>query len=242
MDFTLKIKEVVFLFLFGAFAVTQPTQILAGDIIIGEKKLIRHKAWPLTSRPIIEFQLIETEMDNVHSHHIIFNTDQFFFRMTFYGDWKKAKSRGSRNSCLLRNSDNHNVTFSISEFEKNEFLQSLDDEYWEGYKKYLSRRFPKTNVYYEEDGRGKDRELITFNRKYRQIAYIYKSSKNVFTKTREIFVFIKNKLYVLSFSGPSQTFDDQWNQHSFYVSRMRTIDKDFSTSTPEESHSPVLIR
>lgn len=193
----------------------------AVDMIIGEQKLIAHKPWPSKARKPIELALHHTKADNEEVVRLVFNCNNYYFQLSFDGDWKKTTTTPSRYSCQLHNYENHNFTFSISEFEKDEFLKSLDEEEWLGYKKYLTRRFPKTEIYFEEDSEhATDKQIIVFSKRYRQIAYTYRSTKNKLVRAREIFVFLDETLYVFTFSGPAEVFDNHWKKHSFYISRM----------------------
>lgn len=214
------------------------------DIVIGEYKLIKTIPWPIKPRPPIGVELLHDKVDLEDRVSIIFNTQSAYLSLFFEGEWKKSSNRSSRYSCTLHQYTDHKSRFSISEFKPGEFLDSLDEDEWAGYKKYLDRRFPKTIINYEEDGKGLDREIIVFSKYYRQIAYTYKSSQNVLTKAREVFVFLGENLYVFTFSGPASTFDKQWRQQSIYISRMEAIPKDQNGKpVPRKpKKSPVTIR
>lgn len=203
-----------------------PFQIYAANkFIIGESKLIPHKAWPSTQRPKIDVQLYETLVDGERFMRMVFNCDEFYIQMSFNGNWKLVQKPSPSYSVQVCHYDNHNIRFSITEFREGEFLESLDEEQWLGYKKYLDRRFPKTKTYYEEEGIGLDKEINVFNKYYRQIAYSYKSSNNFQLRSRNVFTYIGKKLYVFTFSGPADSFEKNWNQQSFNLSRMELIKK-----------------
>ena len=144
-------------------------------------------------------------------HHFVFEDES---------QWVFTTSRTPRYSIILQDRKIPSLSFGMSRFSAEEFLQTLQDESWLPYVAFLESDMPvKTITHQHYTGEGRERPYILKNWT-RKIEYEYSLGEGKIGKTREIFTFIDGDLFVFVFSGPRDFIEQFRNSHDLFLSRM----------------------
>lgn len=177
-------------------------------------------SWPVERRPRMLGKNVQVIIDGPEESRIKVTSGNRTFIFEDEGRWVLSSTTTPRYSILMNDRLNHDLTFGIAQFSKEEFLASLDDKDWNGYVESIkSDVIPKKIVYqhYTAEGRSAPYILKNWTRK---IEYEYPLGNGETGKTREIFSFIDGDLFVFIFSGKKSVIDANRDNHNLFLTRM----------------------
>ena len=179
--------------------------------------------WPEAGRASISLSVQTRFEDGYEERVILFKCpDGVTIEAERHGSWGKTK-RHTRYSIQLEETDVPDLKFGISIFAKDEFLTSLDRKEWDRYLHHLNTAFPYQQVVFEQSNLEKSGGPFVFGKHFRQVAYQWKTPAGELKKTREIFVFLRGRLYVFSFRGKPESVDATWRRQNLMLNRMNLI-------------------
>ncbi len=192
------------------------------NIVLEQEPEIKEVIRPQFVQTMYKTASYEINEDGPESRLAVLGPEDGFL-LEYHGNWI-ANPPSPKKSVSFHWKDIPDIEFSISDFAPESFIDSLDNEHWEAYKRGLALQHPRRKIVFEHNSVEKRGSPIVLSKPFRQIAYEETDAKGKTIKTREIFVLLNEKLYVFAFSGPKDEIDGRWRQHDMLITRMTTVE------------------
>lgn len=181
-------------------------------------------SWPQTPRPAIDIKFFFENIDGYEEERALLKCSNFDLQLSDLSGWERGRKGASRRfSAYFQVIDYSAVVFGLAEFSNEEFLTSLSNQKWTAYLNYLRTRSQRTEITFEHNSLDGSHPPFILNAHSRQVEYVYSTGSGSKRKTREIFAFIKGKLYAFVFSGPEGEINRLRSTHDLILTRMNLI-------------------
>ncbi|BET68360.1 hypothetical protein ASA1KI_32780 [Opitutales bacterium ASA1] len=200
--------------------------LLGGTLVaLASASAMGPTAWPTAPRPTLEARTTQESVDGVPVSATVLHGSDIRIRLDAVGGWTRTAACPPHGSIVLAHENVPDVALAFSLFAADELLPDLSSASWEGYidaivathADRLARVVAGGNI--ETEGR-----LFVFGRPYREITYTTRTGEEGrLGARREVFVFLGEKLLVISLGGESAAVERLSRGFELFLARLEIL-------------------